>query len=251
MLSKRHFCQACFAGIATMITSRSYAQTKTPPSWNYETLGPTHWSSIDSSFRACQAGDQQSPIDLHATLKAEIPSLSATFAKAGSYQIWNNGHTLQINDSHGSQLKVGDLSYDLVQFHFHTPSEHTVDEKPTDMEVHFVYQGPQSRIAVLAAFLVAGKANAPFARIMAVAEPIENSKPNASFDPRPLLPDDLARTWRYEGSLTTPPCTQSVDWIICENQVSVASSDIVKFRKIFPHNARPIQPLNRRYVLHD
>jgi carbonic anhydrase len=251
MIAKRHFCQACFAGIAALMTSRSFGQTKTPASWNYESLGPTQWSSIDPSFRVCRSGDQQSPIDLHATLKAEIPDLTVTFAKAGAYQVWNNSHTLQINDQHGSQMKIGDLAYDLVQFHFHTPSEHTVDEKAMDMEAHFVYQGPQNRIAVLAAFLVGGPLNPTFARIMAVAQSIDNSKPNASFDPRLLLPSNLSQTWRYEGSLTTPPCTQSVDWIIFEQHVSVSPGDIAKFRAIFPHNARPIQPLNRRFVLHN
>jgi carbonic anhydrase len=162
----------------------------------------------------------------------------------------NNGHTIQINVPPGSQLRPGGSAYEMLQYHFHHPSEHLVDDKPFAMEAHFVHKDVASdELGVLGVFLVSGQANSTFARL-AAAFPAEAGAEVAAddVDPRRLLPAQLGY-WFYEGSLTTPPCTEDVDWMVASVPVEVAASDIQRFARLFPNNARPVVPANRRFIL--
>jgi len=162
----------------------------------------------------------------------------------------NNGHTIQVNVPSGSILTRGGRTYEMVQYHFHHPSEHFVDDKPFAMEAHFVHKVLASdELGVLGVFLVPGAANSAFARL-ASTFPAEEGVEVAvdEVDARELVPDPLGY-WFYEGSLTTPPCTENVAWMLAMTPVEVMSSDIERFSVLFPNNARPIKPANRRFIL--
>jgi carbonic anhydrase len=162
----------------------------------------------------------------------------------------NNGHTIQINVPRGSKLIRGGSTYEMLQYHFHHPSEHLVDDKAFAMEAHFVHKNVEGdELGVLGVFLVAGQPNPVFAQL-ATAFPAEEATKVAvdEIDPRGLLPDRLGY-WFYEGSLTTPPCTENVDWMLTALPLEVAASDIQRFATRFSNNARPVMPGNRRFIL--
>jgi carbonic anhydrase len=218
--------------------------------WSYEGKdGPAHWGALSKENAACSVGSQQSPVNIVAATKAELPSLKPAWQKAAD-KIINNGHTIQVTMPRGSMLSAGAANYELVQFHFHAPSEHQVDGKAFPMEVHFVHDKVGTKDAgALAIFLTAGKPNASFAAIAGAFPATGKDAPGpAGADPSGLLPAVL-KYWRYEGSLTTPPCGENVDWMVLMEPVEVAAADIAKFTALYPMNARPILPTNRRFIL--
>jgi carbonic anhydrase len=163
----------------------------------------------------------------------------------------NNGHTIQVHSAAEGSVGIGAAKFQLIQLHFHTPSEHSILGHGAAMEVHFVHAHADGNLTVLSALLTPGRDNPAFSAIMDVAPRAANIKAST---PKPvgireLLPAGLRSAWRYEGSLTTPPCSETVDWIVFNDLVPVAQADIDRFRKIFPMNARPRQPLNRRHVV--
>lgn len=199
-------------------------------------------------LRVCSKGDQQSPVDLHDGVRAQLPSIAANW-RSDPLKVSNNGHTLQLDTDPGNYTAIGDKRAELVQFHFHTPSEHAVGGRRSAMEAHFVHKLGDG-LVVLGVLFIAGPTNGAFHEILAVAPTKTGEAAVAqAFDPRTLLPRDLSAAWRYEGSLTTPPCSQTVDWVVFEDSVTVAQADIDVFKTIFPINARPLQPLNRRFLL--
>lgn len=220
------------------------------PEWNYTTEGPQKWPSLAPEFQVCGTGDQESPIDLRGGIDAKLPPIQTNWKKA-QQTILNNGHTIQVVVAAGNTTTIGGVIWPMTQFHFHLPSEHAVDGKRTAMELHYVHQQPDGKIAVLAVIITAGARNEQFAAIMAAAPQTTDKRvPSPSpIDPAALLPANRTSTWRYEGSLTTPPCSQNVDWIIFTQNITADAADIERFRKLFPMDARPLQPLNRRYIL--
>lgn len=220
------------------------------PHWDYEGHGGAQkWGDLDGSYKTCGIGSEQSPVDLSGSIKATLDPLRIDW-KPQAFKIVNNGHTIQANAAPGSTLVIGKETYTLVQFHFHAPSEHAVNGKRFAMEVHFVHAGPDGRLAVVGVFMRPGRKNAAFAAIMQMAPRTEGEKTlEQPVDPRQFLPASKA-LFRYKGSLTTPPCAEVVDWNIFEQPVDVAEADIKAFQAIFPMNARPLQPLNRRFLLH-
>ncbi|WP_026621378.1 carbonic anhydrase (plasmid) [Ensifer sp. WSM1721] len=217
--------------------------------WSYEgEEGPEHWGSLGEENGACSAGSQQSPIDITGAIKADIPDLATDWKSGGT--ILNNGHTIQVKAAPGGTLKRGDKTYDLVQYHFHAPSEHLVEGKSFPMEVHFVHKHPETgALGVLGVFLVPGASNPAFASL-AAKFPREAGEEAAfdSIDAKGLLPSSL-KYWAYEGSLTTPPCSEIVDWMVAMEPVEVDPADIKKFTALYSMNARPALSANRRYVL--
>jgi carbonic anhydrase len=166
-----------------------------------------------------------------------------------AYSVVNNGHTIQANAPAGNGMILGTDRFDLKQFHFHTPSEHALNGRRLAMEAHFVHAQASGRLAVIGVFLVPGRANPAFAAVMAAAPKEEGEDElEKPLDIRPFLPRSRA-LFRYEGSLTTPPCSEVVDWNVYEQPVEVAQKDIDLFRAIFPMNARPLQSVNRRFLL--
>jgi carbonic anhydrase len=218
--------------------------------WGYEGReGPEHWADLDRNNFACSAGTQQSPVDITGGVKADIPQIAIGWHKGGGKMV-NNGHTIQINMPEGSTLTRGNRVYELVQFHFHAPSEHHVAGKTFPMEAHFVHRDTENdSLGVLGVFLTPGAANTSFAGL-AAAFPAGAGEEAAvdEVDPNGLLPASLGY-WTYEGSLTTPPCTENVDWMLAMEPVEVDAADIKRFTSLYPFNARLIRLPNRRFIL--
>jgi carbonic anhydrase len=222
-----------------------------PAHWSYEGAdGPAKWSELDAANRACSVGTQQSPIDIgDNTIKAQLAPLKITWAKTAD-TIVNNGHTIQLNMGDGSILSTGGGNYRLVQFHFHRPSEHTINGSPLPMEVHFVHQNSAGALAVVGVLMTTGKSNKVFNTIVLTmpnraGDPV---KADPKIDPNAFLPTKRSY-YRYAGSLTTPPCGETVDWLLLTEPVQVADADIASFARLYPMNARPVQKLDRRFVL--
>jgi carbonic anhydrase len=217
--------------------------------WSYEgETGPDKWSSLDPTAAVCSTGGQQSPIDITDPISAHQPPLKIDWTN-GAQKIINNGHSIELNFAEGDTLKLGGHTYALKQFHFHHPSEHLVDGKRFAMEAHFVHEASRG-LAVVGVLMVAGKPNAAFKKVVATMPPEEGLTVPAdpAIDPRRLLPAQLAY-FRYEGSLTTPPCSETVNWIVLAHPVEVDGADIARFARLFPMNARPLQPRDRRFIL--
>jgi carbonic anhydrase len=218
--------------------------------WSYEGAhGPDHWGDVDAASKVCSAGSQQSPIDIGATVKADLPKLDIAWGKSAD-TIVNNGHTIQVNFAEGSTLTVGKDKYKLVQFHFHRPSEHLIEGKSFPMEVHFVHQAPSGALGVVGVMMKTGKVNPAFNAIVTTMPSAAGPavKADAKINPNGLLPAQRGY-YSYAGSLTTPPCSEVVNWMLLTDAIDVAEADIAAFAKLYAMNARPAQKPNRRYVL--
>ncbi|ARM89281.1 carbonic anhydrase [Rhizobium sp. CIAT894] len=217
--------------------------------WSYEgQSGPDHWGAMAPDNAACSAGSQQSPLDLTGAVKAELAPLTLDW-KAGG-KIVNNGHTIQVTVPEGSTLSRGGNRYDLLQYHFHAPSEHHVDGRSFPMEMHFVPRRKETgTLGVLGVFLTPGAANAGFSRLAAAFPKTSGGEAAVDdVDPNGLLPKELTY-WSYEGSLTTPPCSEIVDWMVLRQPIEVDEKDIRAFTTLYPMNARPVLAANRRFIL--
>lgn len=217
--------------------------------WSYEgTTGPEKWGNLDPADALCSAGRQQSPIDIDDSVSARQPPPEISWIRRPD-TIVNNGHTVQLNFGEGNRLRIGEQTYTLKQFHFHHPSEHLIKNKRFAMEAHFVHAASDG-LAVIGVLMIAGEPNAVFKKIVSTmpseAGPAVPADP--AVDPRRLLPNRRAY-FRYEGSLTTPPCSETVNWIVLAQPIEVDEADIARFGKLFPMNARPIQPRDRRFIL--
>ncbi|MEJ2374762.1 MAG: carbonic anhydrase [Pseudolabrys sp.] len=247
-MNRRHALQA-LAGLALCPLCARAGLAAGPP-WGYEGAhGPDHWGEIDAASKVCGAGTQQSPIDIEHPIKAQLPPIKIAWHDRCK-TIVNNGHTIQLDVVPGSTLAMGNDAYALVQFNFHHPSEHTIAGKTYPMEAHFVHRNDDGTLAVLAVMLKAGSSNTVFKKIVETmprqAGPAVAA--DKAIDPHALLPSERGY-YRYAGSLTTPPCSEVVNWVLLREPIVVAQADIDAFAKVFPMNARPVQNLDRRFVL--
>ncbi len=211
--------------------------------------GPEKWGDLDAANKACSAGIQQSPIDIVNPIKSELPALTLNW-RTKADTIANNGHTIQINFVEGSSLLLGAAQYRLKQLHFHRPSEHTIAGNHFAMEAHFVHEGLAGALAVVGVLIIPGNNNSTFSQIIKTMPKTEGPpvKANPDINPNSLLPP-IKTYYRYPGSLTTPPCSEVVEWLILTEPIQVSNSDIANFAEIYPMNARPPQKDSRRYVL--
>jgi carbonic anhydrase len=237
------------AGLLACPLCAQAAQASAAPHWDYDgARGADKWGDLDGAFRTCAIGGEQSPIDLKNAIPAQIDRLVLDW-KPQAFEIVNTGHTIQANAMPGSGLQIGAERYELRQFHFHTPSEHALNGARSAMEVHFLHAHPSDRFAAVGAFLTSGGNNAAFTQIIRAAPTREGSANlEQPLDPTTLVPAEGA-LYRYEGSLSTPPCSETVEWNVFGLPVAVAGADIAAFRKLYPNNARPRQPVNRRFIL--
>ncbi len=222
-----------------------------PAHWGYDGVdGPVHWGHLSPDFSVCTTGHAQSPIDLsYANVVADIDV--ATEYKRSPLAILNNGHTVQVNVATGSSILSSGQRYSLVQVHFHTPSENMVDGKTYPLEAHFVHKDAEGHLAVLGVFFEEGETNVELAKVI-VAAPGRVSGPNNiegfTFDPRALLPQDM-HVYRFMGSLTTPPCSEGVNWHVARQPIQASASQIAALKNLMGNNARPVQPLYDRLVI--
>ena len=230
--------------------------------WSYEgDSGPSAWGELNPAFSTCGDGRSQSPIDITDAASESLPELSASFRPA-SLRIAhhehiadaiNNGHTIQVNYSEGDTLSVGEQSYELLQYHFHSPSEHTLEGNHFPMEMHMVHKDPDGSLAVIGVFIEEGTHNPAFNPIWAnlpSEKGVESHFESITVDIDELLPESRT-TYRYDGSLTTPPCSESVKWFIATEPIQLSSEQIKAFTALITGNNRPVQPLNDRTVVTD
>lgn len=222
--------------------------------WSYDEgdSAPAHWASLSEYFATCDAGKQQSPVDIAdaITIKAELPSLQLDY-KPISFDMVNNGHTVRITPDNAGTLTIGEDSYQLWQFHFHTPSEEAINGKHADMVIHIVHRSAENKLAVIAVLLEKGEVANPLIDTLWKVMPKMSGEPQAhdsQIDINQLLPEDKSY-YTLWGSLTTPPCSEGVRWIILKQPVSISAEQLAQFQAVYSHNNRPIQPLNNRWVL--
>jgi len=219
------------------------------PHWTYAGHGgPADWAHLDATFEACAKGHRQSPIDIRGAVKSELPALGFQYASTEP-TIVNNGHTIQVNLPAGNTLKVGDTTYELLQFHFHSPSEEQIAGKHTAMVAHFVHRNAAGQLGVVGVLIQPGKSNAAYAPIFEHL-PRKGERitvDGLKLDLGALLPADKGY-YAFEGSLTTPPCSEGVSWMVLKTPVRLGADQIKAFRRIYNANARPIQPGNDRVI---
>jgi len=219
--------------------------------WSYSGAGgPEHWTRLDPQFAACNLGKYESPIDIRNAKVTQLPALVFNYA-ATPTSVVDNGHTVMVTYAPGSTLTVGDKKYQLQQFHFHHPSEEAIHGKRADMVVHLVHADADGHLAVVAVLLKQGAANPVLAQIKSKVA-TEKEHPVAlaerSLDAKYLLPTSLGY-YTFPGSLTTPPCTEGVTWYVLKAPVEIAAEQLAWFAKLYPSNARPLQPLHDRAVM--
>lgn len=241
------------ATAAVMLPAWHYG-TQWKTRWSYDgARGPEHWAELDPAYAACRDGKEQSPIDIRDARKVELPALRFEYKSAPLKYLVNNGYTIRVNyhaPGSGDYLIVGSTRYQLTQFHFHRPSEETVDGQRYDMVAHLMHEASDGRIAGVAVFLKAGQPNAMIQRIwdhIPKTEGTEQEIPGVEVDPAGLLPSDLSY-YKYMGSLTAPPCTEGVTWFVLKTPVELSAAQIHAFAELYPHDVRPVQPLNGRIV---
>lgn len=236
---------------ATLIAGLSLAAWADAPHWSYEGAhGAAHWAELDKSYAECRLGHAQSPIDIKsARIDGDAPALEFAYQPKPLVLI-NNGHTVQVNEAGAGTLTIGGHVYQLVQFHFHTPSEERIHGKPYAMVAHLVHKDEAGKLAVIALLFKVGRENAalkPVLDNMPIAAGPEHTVAGVNVNPADLLPAKLGY-YHFMGSLTTPPCTEGVSWYVLTAPVELSRAQLAQFRALYPHNARPVQPLNGRNV---
>lgn len=220
--------------------------------WSYSGKeGPSHWASLDAKNAAC-AAKSQSPIEIRtaAVHREALPALIFNYRPV-PVRIVDNGHTIQVNYDPGSSLTVGGRRYELVQFHFHRPSEEVIDGKRAAMVAHLVHRDSQGHLAVVAVPLRPGHQNQLLEtlwRNLPTAKEKQVARSDVRITAASLLPAGRGY-YAYSGSLTTPPCSEGVRWLVLKTPTEVSVREVEVFAARYPHNARPIQPRNGRVVL--
>jgi carbonic anhydrase len=214
--------------------------------WGYvQGITPAKWGEVAPT---CSTGGHQSPVALSTKqAKAQSPEQPLEFAWSKSTgELVDTGHSDQVNLPPGSSITYGGTRYELQQFHFHTPSEHTLNGHAAPMEAHFVHKSADGKLAVVGVLLKQGPAESPFARVL-TALPAPGEKRTVEVDLSALLPKDH-KHFAYSGSLTTPPCSEDVQWIVLVTEEPVSKKEIDAFRAKYAKNARPVQALHGRTV---
>ena len=226
--------------------------------WGYGTKnGPESWSQLSESYQTCATGTTQSPIDLEAD-KTNIQAQDPTFAPTPIFHyrpmdltILNTGRTIQVKGNRHNFMELAGDRFTLQQLHFHHPSEHRLEGDRFPMEMHLVHKNEQGALAVLGLFLTEGAENNALKAVWN-AMPRRMAKtvapPDQRIDVEALLPRDRT-LFRYIGSLTTPPCSEAVQWMMFKTPIELSAKQVTAFKALFPLNARPIQPINNRWVV--
>jgi carbonic anhydrase len=219
--------------------------------WGYTgEVAPRNWGKLDPTFGMCETGKNQSPIDLADTVKADLKPLTFAYV-AGASGIVNNGHTVQVGYAPGSSLGVGGRTFALRQFHFHAPSENTINGKRFPLEGHLVHADDGGNLAVVSVMFQDGAANSLLTKLWnsMPAKPGDKNALPAGLDVSQMLPAGRSY-YRFNGSLTTPPCTEGVWWFVLKQTATASRSQVEQFSRTMGHpNNRPIQPVNARPVL--
>lgn len=228
-----------------------YAETVTtqitPQEWSYEgDLGPEAWGDLKPEYALCKTGTQQSPVDLIYKKPRTDRPINVNYQET-SVRVIDDGHTVQIHFDEGNSVEIEGVTYALTHARFHTSSEHTISGVRLPMEIQLVHQTPSGEMAILSTFLIEGPSH-PVIESLWQNVPIQKGvEKELSFK---INPSDLIPTTRtyynYTGSLTQPPCTEGVNWNVFNTPITLSKEQILTFRKLYPNNSRPLQPLNER-----
>lgn len=242
---------ACQGGQAGESTDAASKDHHAAGHWDYEGQeSPEHWGELSPEYVKCAEGHFQSPIDIESYASKEHPGHILDFRYHPSpFDVENNGHTIQANLEEDNILEAQGHTYALKQFHFHEPSEHHLDGVIFPMEMHLVHADSSGKLAVVGLFIKEGEEN-PYLRDLWSSlpqHPQEHVHPNGRFDLQHLLPEEKA-VFHYSGSLTTPPCTEGVEWYVMKEPVTMSKSQMNEFRRLYHDNNRPVQQQEARSV---
>jgi carbonic anhydrase len=240
--------------IPSKLTSTKPADSKKGENkihWAYEGKeGPENWAKLSPEFSTCETGRNQSPVNIEETIHAAIKSLKS-IQKFPAKEIFNNGHTVQINFKEGNMLAIDNAAFQMKQVHFHTPSENTIHGKSFPLEAHFVHADSKGNLAVIGVMFSEGKANPALTKLWEQL-PNEESQPiilKNRVMPSELMPESKVY-YRFSGSLTTPPCSEGVRWLLMKNPLTASKEQIEAFKHAVHHdNNRPVQALNGRVII--
>ena len=240
-------------GLGACAPKAETPHTAEPPHWTYEgEEGPEHWGNLDQSYALCGTGKSQSPIDVTAPGEEGLSNISFHY-QPSEVNILNNGHTVQVNYDAGSYMDLDGVRYDLVQFHYHAPSEHALNGKLFAAELHIVHKSADGTLAVVGILFEEGAQNdalQPFVDNLP-AEKSDVKDAGVKINAAELLPA-IQTTYRYNGSLTTPPCSEGVHWNLMTTPVEISSEQLSALETLFEEgNNRPVQPLNDRPLVED
>ncbi len=218
--------------------------------WGYSgDKGPDSWARLSPDYTAC-AGRNQSPVNLDGFIASDLKPISFHY-KPGGREILNNGHTVQINYTEGSRISIDGKDFKLLQFHFHAPSENHIKGKSYPLEAHLVHADDQGHLAVIAVMFEKGRANLGLKNAWQHMPEKSGDKQElaAAVDVNSLLPADRSY-YRFNGSLTTPPCSEGVRWLVMKHPMTASADQVEAFKHVMHHdNNRPVQPLNARVIL--
>lgn len=245
------------AALAAVSFSTAYADDKggkhdaaAAPHWSYS--GPTgavNWAKMQKDYATCSLGKKQSPIDIRGAKKGDLPAIDFNYGQTTA-DVVNNGHTIQVNLASGGSVKVASGGYSLLQFHFHTPSEEKINGKPYPLVAHLVHKSDAGKLAVVAVLFKLGASNPVLQKVFAAMPAQADGKAELAggINVADLLPAKRAY-WAFEGSLTTPPCSEEVQWHVLKEPMEISKDQLDAFKKLYPMNARPVQPLNGRSLV--
>jgi carbonic anhydrase len=225
-------------------------KTKAPRGhWDYDgENGPQNWAQLKPEFSTCGSGKRQSPIDIRDGISVQLDPVAFDY-KPTAFKVIDNGHTVQVNVAPGNTIEVMNRRYELQQFHFHRPSEERINGRQFDMVAHLVHKDLEGRLAVVAVLLDRGSVQ-PVVQTVWNNLPLEKGEELAAkseIDLNQLLPAERGY-FTYMGSLTTPPCSEGVLWMVMQKPVSISSEQIGIFSRMYPMNARPVQSTSGRMI---
>lgn len=247
-------CLLMFVPILTIVgcATAPDQQEAEAPHWSYSgTEGPENWGRLSAAYSTCASGKNQSPINLTKFIEGDLKPIEFSYQAAGN-EILNNGHTVQINYAPGSTISLDGHEFELQQIHFHEPGENQIDGETFPMEAHLVHEDEEGHLAVVAVMLSEGEANELLETAwqeipMQAGQKYELASVVSADD---ILPEDRDY-YQFNGSLTTPPCTEGVQWLVMKTPISVSQEQLQAFDDAMQHhpNNRPIQPVNSRAVI--
>lgn len=238
----------CGGGTPSTSTAASHGASTPAAHWSYsDAEGPAHWGELAPAYVACADGSAQAPIDIVHPVGVDLPDPEFHY-RSGRAEIVNNGHTIEAVPADGNGVSVNGVAATLRQMHFHAPGEHRIDGARPPAEMHFVHTGADGSLTVVSVMIRKGTVdNAAWAPYIAALRTPPGAQDATTIDWPALLPAGRL-TYRYEGSLTTPPCTEGVHWFLMKQPVLLSASQIAAITAAYDGNARPVQPLNGRRV---
>ena len=246
---RKHAAASAVAGDANMDIAANAGQSLLPTHWDYDgAQGPDAWGKLRPEYSKCASGQRQSPIDIRGGIAVDLEPIRFDY-RSSAFSVIDNGHTVQVNVEPGNAITITGKRYELVQFHFHRPSEERINGRQYDMVVHLVHKDADGKLAVVAVLLDRGSAQA-------VVQSVWNNLPlekgdevraGTRIDLAQLLPEDK-RYYTYMGSLTTPPCSEGVLWMVMKQPVPISVEQVAIFSRLYPMNARPLQSASGRMI---